>query len=139
MRSLETQATTPGRSVAAARKNYDLANEGYKRGLTDYLNVLIAQNQLLRAQEGVARIQAERLAAHASLMTALGGGLAEPADSPKRTRRCRRMARRRSRDRAERRLPVGQWLAPRASQLADEAAYRAGATHRTAAARLQST
>jgi NodT family efflux transporter outer membrane factor (OMF) lipoprotein len=83
LRSLQTQEDDAERSVAAARKNYDLAKEGYKRGLTDYLNVLIAQNQLLRAQEGVARIQAQRLGAHASLMTALGGGLANPADGPK--------------------------------------------------------
>jgi len=82
-RSLETQEDDAERSVATARKNYDLAKEGYRRGLTDYLNVLVAQNQLLHAQEGVARIQAERLSVHASLMTALGGGLAEPGDSPK--------------------------------------------------------
>ncbi|RFU46572.1 efflux transporter outer membrane subunit [Paraburkholderia sp. DHOC27] len=83
LRSLQTQQSDAERSVAAARKNYDLSREGYKRGLTDYLNVLIAQNQLLHAQEGVARIQAQRLGAHASLMTALGGGLADPADGPK--------------------------------------------------------
>jgi NodT family efflux transporter outer membrane factor (OMF) lipoprotein len=83
IRSLETQENDAERSVAAARKNYDLAKEGYRRGLTDYLNVPIAQNQLLRAQEGVARVQAERLGAHASLMTALGGGLADPSDGPK--------------------------------------------------------
>ncbi|SOE97065.1 efflux transporter, outer membrane factor (OMF) lipoprotein, NodT family [Burkholderia sp. D7] len=83
IRSLETQANDAQRSVAAARKNYDLSKEGYRRGLTDYLNVLVAQNQLLLAQEGVARVQAERLGAHASLMTALGGGLANPADGPK--------------------------------------------------------
>ncbi|MFM0337739.1 efflux transporter outer membrane subunit [Paraburkholderia fungorum] len=82
IRSLTTQAQDADRSVAAARKNYDLAREGYQRGLTDYLNVLIAQTQLLRAQEGVAKIQAERLGAHASLVTALGGGLDEPANGP---------------------------------------------------------
>ena len=82
IRSLATQAQDADRSVAAARKNYDLAREGYRRGLTDYLNVLIAQSQLLRAQEGVAKIQAERLGAHASLVTALGGGLDEPANGP---------------------------------------------------------
>jgi NodT family efflux transporter outer membrane factor (OMF) lipoprotein len=82
IRSLATQSDDADRSVAAARKNYDLSREGYKRGLTDYLNVLIAQNQLLRAQEGVAKIQAERLGAHASLVTALGGGLDEPANGP---------------------------------------------------------
>ncbi|WP_345811076.1 efflux transporter outer membrane subunit [Paraburkholderia sp. PREW-6R] len=82
IRSLATQANDADRSVAAARKNYELSREGYRRGLTDYLNVLIAQNQLLRAQEGVAKIQAERLGAHASLVTALGGGLDEPANGP---------------------------------------------------------
>ncbi|WP_144156676.1 efflux transporter outer membrane subunit [Paraburkholderia sp. BCC1885] len=82
IRSLQTQENDAERSVAAARKNYDLSKEGYRRGLTDYLNVLVAQNQLLRAQEGVARVEAQQLGAHASLMTALGGGLAEPADSP---------------------------------------------------------
>ncbi|MFM0072192.1 efflux transporter outer membrane subunit [Paraburkholderia sediminicola] len=82
IRSLATQAQDADRSVAAARKNYNLAREGYRRGLTDYLNVLVAQSQLLRAQEGVAKIQAERLGAHASLVTALGGGLDEPANGP---------------------------------------------------------
>ena len=82
IRSLETQEKDAERSVAVSRKNYDLAKEGYQRGLTDYLNVLIAQTQMLRAQEGVARIQAQRLTAHASLVTALGGGLAAPADGP---------------------------------------------------------
>jgi NodT family efflux transporter outer membrane factor (OMF) lipoprotein len=82
-RSLATQADDAGRSVAAARKNYDLAREGYRRGLTDYLNVLVAQSQLLRAQEGVAKVQAERLGVHAALMTALGGGLDDPANGPR--------------------------------------------------------
>jgi NodT family efflux transporter outer membrane factor (OMF) lipoprotein len=82
IRSLATQAQDADRSVAAARKNYDLSLEGYRRGLTDYLNVLTAQNQLLHAQEGVAKIQAERLGAHASLVTALGGGLDDPANGP---------------------------------------------------------
>ncbi|MFT4064144.1 efflux transporter outer membrane subunit [Paraburkholderia sp.] len=83
IRSLATQADDADRSVAAARKNYDLAREGYRRGLTDYLNVLVAQSQLLRAQEGVAQVRAERLGVHASLMTALGGGLDEPANGPR--------------------------------------------------------
>ncbi|CAB4048879.1 efflux transporter outer membrane subunit [Paraburkholderia phenoliruptrix] len=82
IRSLDTQAEDARRSEAAARKNYELSREGYRRGLTDYVNVLIAQNQLLRAQEGVAKVQAERLGAHASLVTALGGGLDDPANGP---------------------------------------------------------
>jgi NodT family efflux transporter outer membrane factor (OMF) lipoprotein len=82
IRSLETQAKDAQRSVDIATKNYRLSREGYRRGLTDYVNVLIAQTQQLRAQEGVARVQAERLNARATLVAALGGGLAEPADGP---------------------------------------------------------
>ncbi|SEJ53337.1 efflux transporter outer membrane subunit [Paraburkholderia diazotrophica] len=82
MRSLDTQLKDAQRSVAAANKSYQLAREGYRRGLTDYVNVLIAQTQLLRAQEGVAKVHAEQLSAHAKLVTALGGGLIDPADGP---------------------------------------------------------
>ncbi|HEY1611535.1 MAG TPA: efflux transporter outer membrane subunit [Paraburkholderia sp.] len=82
MRSLTTQADDVHRSLAAAQRNYDLAEAGFRRGLTDYLNVLVAHNQLLHAQNGVARIEAERLSAHASLVAALGGGLMNPSGGP---------------------------------------------------------
>ncbi|EGC99102.1 RND efflux system outer membrane lipoprotein, partial [Burkholderia sp. TJI49] len=59
-----------------------LSREGFRRGLTDYVNVLVAQQQLLRAQETAARIDAERLAAHAQLMAALGGGVETGEDAP---------------------------------------------------------
>ncbi len=85
IRSLDAQRRDAARSVDAAQRNYALSKASYQRGLSDYLNVLVAQNQLLRAQQGVARIAAARLAAQASLMTALGGGLATPADSPSAT------------------------------------------------------
>ncbi|WP_409018053.1 efflux transporter outer membrane subunit [Caballeronia sp. LZ035] len=83
--SLDTQLDASGRSVAAARKSYDLANEGYRRGLTDYLNVLVAQTQLLKAQDGQARVRAARLAAYATLTSALGGGLDDPSNGPEQT------------------------------------------------------
>ncbi|WP_087658444.1 efflux transporter outer membrane subunit [Caballeronia terrestris] len=82
MRSLDSQLNASGRSVTAASRNYQLAREGYRRGLTDYLNVLVAQTQLLRAQDGEARVRAERLAAYASLQAALGGGLDDPSNGP---------------------------------------------------------
>jgi NodT family efflux transporter outer membrane factor (OMF) lipoprotein len=82
MRSLATQEQDAQRSVAAAHKSFTLSEEGYRRGLTDYVNVIVAETQWLNAQQGVARIQAERLAAHASLMAALGGGLDDPANGP---------------------------------------------------------
>jgi NodT family efflux transporter outer membrane factor (OMF) lipoprotein len=82
IRSLATQEQDAQRSVAAAHKSFSLSEEGYRRGLTDYVNVIVAETQWLNAQQGVARIQAERLAAHASLMAALGGGLEDPANAP---------------------------------------------------------
>lgn len=85
VQSLDTQLEASGRSVAAARKNYDLANEGYRRGLTDYLNVLIAQTQLLKAQDGQARVRAQRLASYATLTSALGGGIDDPSNGPEQT------------------------------------------------------
>ncbi|MDR5738662.1 efflux transporter outer membrane subunit [Caballeronia sp. LZ016] len=83
VKSLDTQMDASARSVAAARKNYDLANEGYRRGLTDYVNVLLAQSQLLRAQDAQARVRAQRLGAYATLTAALGGGIDDPANGPK--------------------------------------------------------
>src|SRR5471032_2896669 len=82
IKSLDRQLDASGRSVAAAQKSYRLADEGYKRGLTDYLNVLVAQTQLLRAQDGEARVRAERLAVYATFSAALGGGIDNSSDSP---------------------------------------------------------
>ena len=80
IRSLDTQKKDAARSVAANDRSYQLSREGFRRGLTDYVNVLVAQQQLLRAQETAARIDAERLAAHAQLMAALGGGVETGTD-----------------------------------------------------------
>jgi NodT family efflux transporter outer membrane factor (OMF) lipoprotein len=82
LQSLDKQLDASGRSVVAAQKSYRLADEGYQRGLTDYLNVLVAQTQLLRAQDGEARVRAERLAVYATLSAALGGGIDSSSDSP---------------------------------------------------------
>jgi len=82
LRSLDSQVQTAARSVADATRSYDLAQHGYQRGLTDYLNVLIAQGQLLRALDVQARVRSQRLAAFASLSTALGGGQDMAKESP---------------------------------------------------------
>jgi NodT family efflux transporter outer membrane factor (OMF) lipoprotein len=85
LRSLQSQEEDSQRSVASATKSYNLAKEGFRRGLTDYVNVLVAQTELLKAKQELAKIQAERLEAHASLTEALGGGLDDPANGPKDT------------------------------------------------------
>ncbi|MEA3090468.1 MAG: hypothetical protein QOJ04_1810 [Caballeronia sp.] len=83
MRSVQTQEDDAQRSVAAATTSFDLAKEGFRRGLTDYVNVLVAQTQLLHAQQNLATVEAEQLSAHASLIEALGGGIDDPSNGPK--------------------------------------------------------
>jgi NodT family efflux transporter outer membrane factor (OMF) lipoprotein len=82
LRSLSAQQSDAERSASVAQRSYQLAQVGYKRGLNDYVNVVVGETQWLAARQGVAQIHAARLAAYASLMGALGGGLAVPDDGP---------------------------------------------------------
>jgi NodT family efflux transporter outer membrane factor (OMF) lipoprotein len=80
--SMDKQQAFAEASVASARKTYDIALIAYQRGLTGYLEVLHAQTLLLRQQQVEQQVQAARLAAHAQLVTALGGGLGAGDDAP---------------------------------------------------------
>jgi NodT family efflux transporter outer membrane factor (OMF) lipoprotein len=82
LHSLAAQQGDAERSASVAERSLRLAQVGYKRGLNDYVNVVVSETQWLGAQQGVAQIRAARLAAYASLMGALGGGLTVPADGP---------------------------------------------------------
>ena len=74
LKSLETQAAETAETMRLARRAYDIASRGYRVGLTDYLNVLAAERDLLSAEERGVSIAAERMDAYASLMQELGGG-----------------------------------------------------------------
>lgn len=80
--SMDKQQGFADESVAAAQKTYDIAMVAYKRGLTDYLNVLNAQTLLFHQQQVQQQVQAARLTVHAELVVALGGGLMAGNDSP---------------------------------------------------------
>ncbi|WP_309477012.1 efflux transporter outer membrane subunit [Trinickia acidisoli] len=82
LHSLAAQQGDAERSASFAERSYRLAQVGFKRGLSDYVNVVVSETQWLGAQQSVAQVHAARLAAYASLMGALGGGLAAPADGP---------------------------------------------------------
>ncbi len=82
LHSLDKQQRDAERSVDAAQRSYSLSELGFKRGLTDYVNVIVEETRWLGAKQRVAQVHAERLAAYASLMSALGGGLTVPADGP---------------------------------------------------------
>jgi NodT family efflux transporter outer membrane factor (OMF) lipoprotein len=80
--SMDKQQGFADESVATAQKTYDIAMVAYKRGLTDYLNVLNAQTLLFHQQQVQQQVQAARLTVHAELVVALGGGLMAGNDSP---------------------------------------------------------
>jgi NodT family efflux transporter outer membrane factor (OMF) lipoprotein len=82
LRSLDTQQHDAERSAAATQRSFQLAELGFKRGLTDYVNVVVEETRWLDAKERVAQVRADRLTAYGSLMSALGGGLAVPTDGP---------------------------------------------------------
>lgn len=82
LHSLAAQQGDAERSASVAQRSYQLAQIGFKRGLNDYVNVIVGETQWLGAQQRVAQIRAARLATYASLMGALGGGLSVPADGP---------------------------------------------------------
>jgi outer membrane protein TolC len=80
--SLDKQHLFAAESVASAQKTYDIAMIAYRRGLTDYLNVLNAQTLLFRQQQVQQQVEAARLTAYAGLVVALGGGLSAGDDVP---------------------------------------------------------
>ena len=62
------------RSVAADRDAVRLSNERYRAGLSDYLEVLQAQQQQLTAENSLAGVRYDRIASMVQLYKALGGG-----------------------------------------------------------------
>ena len=62
------------RAVAAYREAVRLANMRYVAGLSDYLEVLQAQQQLYPAENALAVTRFDRLATLVELYKALGGG-----------------------------------------------------------------
>jgi NodT family efflux transporter outer membrane factor (OMF) lipoprotein len=83
LRALEDQQASTQSTLDAARTAYRLADAGYRSGISEFLNVLAAQNTQLQQEQNLAQVQAQRLDAWALLMSALGGGYdaARPVNS----------------------------------------------------------
>ena len=74
LRVLEQEAAVQARAVAAAKRSTELATLRYKRGLTQYLEVLTDQTIELADERDAAGLTARRIVASAQLQIALGGG-----------------------------------------------------------------
>ncbi len=75
IQSAQQQEALAEQALATARRAERLADQAYKAGMTDYLGVLQAKLVLQNEQDQLLRVVSERLENHASLMTALGGGM----------------------------------------------------------------
>ncbi len=79
LRALDAQQQSVQATLDSARNAHRLAMTGYRNGITEFLNVLDAQNAQLRQEERLAGVEARRLDAWALLMKELGGGFAASA------------------------------------------------------------
>jgi multidrug efflux system outer membrane protein len=62
-------------SVAAMQKTYDLSNQLFLAGYTDYFQVIDAQKNLMDAQLQLSKAENNQLQAYILLYKSLGGGL----------------------------------------------------------------
>ena len=74
VRILEKEAAVQAEAVAAAQKSLDLSVIRYKGGVTDYLEVIVAQNAALADEVTAVNILGRRMSSTVLLIQALGGG-----------------------------------------------------------------
>ncbi|MDV7211275.1 efflux transporter outer membrane subunit [Azotobacter beijerinckii] len=82
LHSLHEQEIFVGHGLETAERRYQLAEEAYRRGLTDYRSVLEAQSQLFDQQFLEQQIHAAHLTAQADLWVELGGGVLTDDSGP---------------------------------------------------------
>jgi NodT family efflux transporter outer membrane factor (OMF) lipoprotein len=75
LRSLEIQRVESNKANDLANRTYNIAFQAFRSGMTDYFNVLNAQNQTLIEAQRKAQVEARFLDAYAALMQAIGGGI----------------------------------------------------------------
>ena len=74
LRVLAAETDVANRAVAAAKQTLDLSTIQYRGGLTNYLQVIIAQTSALQNQRAAVQILTRRNVASVLLIEALGGG-----------------------------------------------------------------
>lgn len=77
--TLEEQLSAQTARVAAEQRRYELSELRYRRGVDNYVTVLLAQQNLFAAQQGLIQIRFARLANQIALYKALGGGWKDEA------------------------------------------------------------
>ena len=75
-RAVEQQIAEQQQTLAAAEAAFELARQRYAAGLGNYLNVLIAENNVLAQRRNATELKGRRMATQVQLIRALGGGYA---------------------------------------------------------------
>jgi NodT family efflux transporter outer membrane factor (OMF) lipoprotein len=74
LRILEQEETAERAAVADAQHSFDISNQRYKGGVTNYLEVLTAEATLIQNQRTMATLRSRRFASSVELVRSLGGG-----------------------------------------------------------------
>ncbi|HEX5431770.1 MAG TPA: efflux transporter outer membrane subunit [Bryobacteraceae bacterium] len=74
LRLLETEAASQALAVQAAERSLTLANNQYVGGITNYLQVITAQQAALGNESAAIQLLTRRMTASVNLVVALGGG-----------------------------------------------------------------
>ena len=74
LRLLGEEAEITGRAVAAAQQSLEISTIQYRGGLTNSLQVIVAQASLLQNQRAAVGLLTRRMLASVALIQALGGG-----------------------------------------------------------------
>lgn len=82
IRNLQQQIRDQEASTKAITSAYDIALKRYKAGLGNFVQVLLAQNEVLKQTVLAADLHARAYILDAQLATALGGGYQTPETSP---------------------------------------------------------
>ncbi len=80
VRSLQQQSQSQQQAVDSARAAHGLAEQRYRAGIGNYLDVLTAQSMLLQAEQQLAGLQSQQVLSSVRLSRALGGGYEPTAD-----------------------------------------------------------
>src|SRR5439155_26972804 len=73
-RLLAKQLDEETAALFAAQRTLDISNNGYKAGVEQYLDVIVAQATELTHKQNVVQLTGQKLAASVSLIKALGAG-----------------------------------------------------------------
>ncbi|WP_233470998.1 efflux transporter outer membrane subunit [Paraburkholderia caribensis] len=74
LQSLKDQQISVDAARLSSIRSYDIAYRGYRGGIADYLDVLVAQRVLLQQERDLAMVRAQRTDEWVLLMKDLGGG-----------------------------------------------------------------